>query len=314
MTSASKADVLLLTVTLMASISWMFSKEAVSLMPPLLFVAIRFLLAGSLLALAGWRQLRLLSAEQVRRAMVVGLFFGTAMCCWIMGLHFSSHIGVGAFLTSLAVVLVPVFGRLAFAERAPASTWLALPVAVAGLALLSLEGGFSLEAGQLFFVAAAVIFAFYFNLNTHAANHGTVTDVSGNTRHREKVPALALTTVVLWTVGALASAASLTLETWPPLDSLMLPSLAGWVAASAIIGTAGRFFIQTYAQSLSPNSHGVVIMVVEPVWTALMAAAWFGERMSLVQLAGCALIFTALLVNRWRALRALLKTLLARTA
>ena len=312
MTPASKADLLLLTVTLMASISWMFSKEAVLLMPPLLFIAVRFLLAGSLLALVGWRQLRQLDGEQIRRSMIVGLFFGTAMCCWIMGLHFSSHIGEGAFLTSLAVVMVPVIGRLAFNEFPPASTWMALPVAVTGLALLSLDGGFSVEPGQLFFVAAAVIFALYFNLNTHAANHGTVVAADGSTRARAKVPALALTTVVLWTVGVLATLVSATLEPWHMAGENLSWTLAGWVLASAVFGTAGRFFIQTYAQSLSPNSHGVVIMVVEPVWTALMAAAWFGERMSLMQLAGCSLIFAALLVTRGRALRALLKGLLSR--
>lgn len=303
MTSSTKADVLLLIVTLMASISWMFSKEAITLMPPLLFLAVRFLLAALLLAMVGWRQLVVLNTKQIRRAMVVGLFFGSAMCCWVMGLHFSTHIGVGAFLTSLSVVLVPVFGRLVFAERAPLSTWLALPVAVAGLALLSLEGGFSLEVGQLFFLASAVIFAFFYILNTYAANHGISIDGLGKQQHREKVPALALTTIVLFMVGILASATSLLVEPWPDIESLMLPSLAGWVAASAVIGTAGRFFLQTYAQSLSIHSHGVVIMVVEPVWTALMAAAWFGERMSLMQLSGCVLIFVALLVNRLRVLR-----------
>ena len=33
--------------------------------------------------------------------------------------------------------------------------------------------------------------------------------------------------------------------------------------------------------------------------TALLAAAWYGETMSLLQLAGCSLIFAALLINRW---------------
>lgn len=302
MTSTSKADVLLIMVTLMAAISWMFSKEAISLMPPLLFIALRFLLAASLLALFSWRQLVLLKAQQIRRSFVVGLFFGSAMCSWVMGLHFSTHVGVGAFLAILSVVMVPIISRVVFAEPAPLSTWLALPVAVSGLALLSLHHGFSLELGHLFFLAAAFIFAFFYILNTQAANHGVTIDGLGNSRHREKVPALALTTIMLFTVAMLASSFSLFFETWPDLKSLMQPSLLGWVVASAVIGTAGRFFLQTYAQSLSTSSHGVVIMIVEPIWTALIAALWFGERMTLIQLSGCVLIFVALLVSRWRML------------
>jgi drug/metabolite transporter (DMT)-like permease len=47
------------------------------------------------------------------------------------------------------------------------------------------------------------------------------------------------------------------------------------------------------------------------MWTALIAAAWFGEHMTWIQLAGCALIFISLLVNRWRRVRTLLKSLIA---
>jgi drug/metabolite transporter (DMT)-like permease len=46
-----------------------------------------------------------------------------------------------------------------------------------------------------------------------------------------------------------------------------------------------------------------VIMIVEPVWTATFAALWFTERMEMSQVFGCALIFIALLVNRWSAVR-----------
>lgn len=46
-------DVLLVAVTLIAAISWMFSKESIALMPPLLFMGLRFLLAAVFLACIG---------------------------------------------------------------------------------------------------------------------------------------------------------------------------------------------------------------------------------------------------------------------
>jgi drug/metabolite transporter (DMT)-like permease len=79
------------------------------------------------------------------------------------------------------------------------------------------------------------------------------------------------------------------------------------VIASAVVGTAGRFLLQTYAQSLATHSHGVVIRVLEPVWVALFAAGWFSESMSTTQLAGCGLIFLALLINRWGVLSKAIK-------
>ena len=309
---AHKADLLLLVVTLLAAISWMFSREAVLAMPPLLFMSLRFLLAASLLAMVAHRQLRRLSARQLFRCVRVGAVFGIAMSCWVMGLAMAEHVGEGPFLTSLGVVLVPVIARLIFAEPVPGSTWLALPVAAAGLALLSLEQGLHLEAGQLFFVAAATIFALYFNLNTRAANTISTTDRNGNPIEHPRIPALALTTVVLAVVGVLTGSLSALFEPWGEAAANATFELAIWVILSATVGTALRFLVQTYAQSLSLQSHGVVIMVLEPMWTALMAAAWFREQMTLMQLAGCALIFLSLLVNRWRAVRSLLKQALSR--
>lgn len=309
--NSTRADILLVVVTLLAAISWMFSKEAVMLMPPLLFLALRFLLAGLLLGVLALPMLGSLTREQVFQAIRVGLVFAAGMSCWIMGLQFGSHVGVGAFLTSLGVVLVPVFGKLVFRESPPASTWVALPVAVCGLALLSLggkslAGGF--DAGQLFYVAAAAIFAIYFTLNTRAANHRQVTDASGQAKQLERVPALALTAMVMLTVGSATSLLSFALEPWQPTLSHFSPAIAWWIFLSAVVGSAARFLLQTYAQSLSTNSHGVVIMVVEPVWTALFAAMWFGETMQAIQLAGCALIFAALLISRARALQRALRS------
>lgn len=307
LSQANKADALLLVVTLLAAISWMFSREAVLAMPPLLFMSLRFLLAAFFLALVAFPQLARLNREQLWRCARVGLVFGIAMSFWVLGLAFASHVGEGAFLTSLGVVLVPVIARLFFAEAVPGSTWLALPVAVAGLALLSLEQGLHLEAGQLLFIIAAAIFALYFNLNTRAANTLAIRGANGETVERPRIPALALTTVVLTVVGVVTGTLSLLFEEWQSALTQMSGRLAMWIVLSATVGTALRFLVQTYAQSLSLQSHGVVIMVLEPMWTALMAAAWFGESMSLLQVCGCGLIFLSLLVNRWRAVRKLIR-------
>jgi drug/metabolite transporter (DMT)-like permease len=50
-------------------------------------------------------------------------------------------------------------------------------------------------------------------------------------------------------------------------------------------------------------------MILEPIWTALFASIWFAETMSVSQLFGCALIFSALLVSRWQWCRKILSRL-----
>lgn len=304
---SASADLMLVGVTLLAAISWIFSREAVLIMPPLFFMALRFLLAAALLGAFAHRELRQLNAAALRRGMGAGLVFGTGMCLWVMGIFHGTHVGEGAFLTSLGVVLVPILAFLVFGERAPRSTWMALPVAAAGLALLSLKHGFRPEAGQLFYLSSAVVFAFYFSFSTRVANAQSQVNAHGETVQIAPVPPLALTTVVLFCVGLMTLVLTMAFEPWQATLQHFRPAMAGWIVISALLGTAARFLLQTYAQSLSPNTNGVVIMVLEPVWVAMLAMLWFGESMGAQQLIGCGLIFAALLINRMAALRGWLK-------
>ena len=51
-----KADLILVGATLVAAAGWIFSKESLAGLPPLLFVGVRFLLAGVVLLAFSWRQ------------------------------------------------------------------------------------------------------------------------------------------------------------------------------------------------------------------------------------------------------------------
>lgn len=280
-----RADLILLVVTLLAAVSWMFSKEALASFPPLLFMGCRFLLAGLLLTLPGRRALRRLKAEEWRASALVGLIFGIAMSFWIMGLFHAHTLGEGAFITSLAVVLVPLLSWLLFREQPAPSLWLALPLAIAGLGLLSLRHGFNPDPGQLYFFIAALMLSLTFILNGRAA---------------ARISALALSAIQLLLVGVVALSLSALLESWPAGFSA---DMWLWLLLSVTVGTAARFLLQTYAQGLASPSHAAVIMILEPVWTALIAAFWFAERMEAAQIAGCVLILLALLVNRWSAVK-----------
>lgn len=276
-----QADVLLLLVTVLAASGWIFSKEALAGMPPLLFIGTRFLLAGVILLGFAWPTLRHLPARRIRRGLLVGVLFSAAIAFWVLGLHHSQHLGESAFINSLGILLVPVVARLLFGDRPPRSTWVALPVALLGFALLSLNAGFNVEASQLLMVCAALCFALLINVNTRVVRN---------------VPALPLTTLQLISVGVVLTGLSLVVEHQPLALS---PSILGWFMTSVLLASSLRFFLQIKAQSMTTPSHAAVILMLEAVWTALFAAWWFGETMTALQLLGCSLIFMALLINRW---------------
>ena len=102
-------------------------------------------------------------------------------------------------------------------DRPPRSTWIALPVALLGFALLSLNAGFKVEASQLLMVCAALCFALLINVNTRVVRN---------------VPALPLTTLQLLSVGSVLTGLSLVVEDQPLALS---PSILGWFIASVLL-------------------------------------------------------------------------------
>ena len=282
--NALKSDVWLILVTLFAGLGWVFSAEALVGMTPLLFIGTRFLLAGFILTGFGWRALRLLSGQDWRYALLTGAVMGLALSCWIMGLSLADNMGIGAFIASLAVVFVPIVGRLLFGTSTSLSTWVAIVVALVGLAFLRLEDGFSLSASDAFFLMAALVFSVHFNLNTRFAS---------------QIPALPMTAVQLTLTGMVALGLATVFEPAPTLPEI---NILGWLLASVLIATCLRFWLQVKAQGLASASHAAVIMTLEPVWASLLGLLWFGQQMTVLQLLGCCLIFSALLVSRWRVL------------
>ncbi|MEH6651764.1 MAG: DMT family transporter [Motiliproteus sp.] len=292
LSSHARADLVLVLVTLLAAVGWIFSKEALAGLPPMLFIGSRFLLAGLVLLILGRSDLyRIKETKVLGRSLFLGAVMAAALLCWIQGLDQGSHLGEGAFITSLGVVLVPVLARLLFGDTVASSTWVSLPVAVTGLALLSLDGGFDPDPGQLYFLSAAVLFSFHFTLIARLA---------------ATIPAVILTANQLLVAGLISTIASAIIEPWP---AQVATSVWGWFLASALIATSLRFSLQTYGQGLAPVSHVALIMVLEPVWTALIAAVWFDETMQPLQILGCTLIFSAMLISRWRWYRGLLQSL-----
>lgn len=279
--SPLKADLLLMLVTLLAAAGWVFSLQSLKGLPPLLFMGVRFCAAGLLLGGFVRRGQWPAPAQRVRAA-AIGAVMAFTMLCWILGLHWVHNVGVGAFICSLGMVFAPLLGWLLFRQPVSAQTWSGAAIAMAGLACLTLGHGFTLSLSDLLFLATAGGLALHFNLNG---------------RFAARIPVLPLTALQLLVVGIGCLLASTGFEAWPLWPAI---EVFGWLAASVLIATSLRFFLQLKAQSLGSAGHAALIMTLEPVWTAIIAAAWRGERMSALQLAGCLLIFISLFVCRWR--------------
>lgn len=280
--SPLRADLFLVAVTLLAAAGWLFSRQVVrGGLPPFLFIGSRFALASLVLAALAPRELRALGRRDLRRALSTGVAFGVGTLLWVLGLTHTTQLGIGAFINSMAVVLIPVVGRLVFRAEIARRTWLAVAIGAAGLGLLSSRSGFRPATSDLFYAGSALASALHFNLNA---------------RYSGRMPAQALTAVQLGVVGVMGLLLSALAEPWP--SSVGVP-IVGYVVAAVLFSTSLRFLLLVRAQRVAPVGHAALIMALEPVWTAAAAALLLGERMALPQLLGCLLIVAALVLNRF---------------
>lgn len=282
-------ELLFLGVTILAAAGWVLSKLALDGFQPFTFMAVRFFIAAVVLALLCLPQLRSLNKNQIARCALTGLLFGSTLMLWVKGLAHTSLIGESAFIISLAVMLVPVFGFFIFSEKIPAILFVSLVPAIAGLALLTLENKFRLEVGQWYFIAATFGFALHLNMSSHF--------VKG-------ISSLANTTIQLVMVAIVSMVCALMFENFA-LAVGGVPWM--WLVLSAVVATSLRFAMQNKSLQLISPSHAAIIFLVEPVWTALLGVLMLGEVLSASKLAGCGLIFTALLVYRSKAIVAFVR-------
>ena len=280
-----RAEFLLMLVTFIAAGGWLFSKSALAEFLPHSFVALRFTLAGVVLAVIFYRQISSLNVHQAIRCTVVGIVLGLALQVWVIALQQTEFIGEGSFLVSLTVILVPLISWMFYGVRLTPALFVALIPAVLGLACLFLERSFVLESSILYFLLATVGFSLHLNMSVY---------------YVRSIPPLALSAIQLTSAGLVSVLCTWAFESTDFMPMLQSVSATAWywLLASSLIATSLRFALQTQALQHLEASHASMIFLAEPVFTTMLGALTLGERMSVKQLLGCLLIFTSLLIFR----------------
>lgn len=278
--SERKATLVLVATTMIAALGWIFSKETIQGLPPFGFIGLRFTIASICLLPLCIRPLLAANVKDVLSASGVGLLIGSAVMTWIYAISISDTLGEGAFIMSLSMLFVPIVAWALFGQRPQRIFWVSLPIAVLGLACLSLAGGWQQSASQFWFLVAALILALHFNLNS---------------KYSQRLPVLLLTCLQLFTAGCLGLFVSFCLESRPTeVDS----SIWVWFALSTLLATSLRYVMQTMGQKFVQAGNAALIMILEPVWTVMLSVFWYGEVLTANKLVGCALILFSLIVYR----------------
>ena len=267
------ATLLLVALTAVWGSTFFLIRDLLETVPPLDFLAVRFSLSAVIMLIVFWRPVRALSRRQVLVGVGLGALYGLAQIFQTQGLT-TTPASVSGFITGTYVVLTPVFTAVLLRQRVPGSTWAAVGLATAGLALLSLNG-FSVGVGEALTLLAAALYALH---------------IVGLGRYSASEIATGLSVVQMVAIAVLCAIGAVP-------GGVVLPSTPGqWASVLYMVVFASilALWVQTWAQAHMPATRAAIVMTLEPVFAAFFAVTLGDETATLRMVLGGALVLTAM--------------------
>lgn len=281
----SRADLALLLICAIWGTTFALLRDALHEISPGLLVAIRFTIAALVLGGFYLRRLRGWRPQWIRDGLGIGLVVAAGYITQAIGLRTVSA-SRSAFITSMSIAFVPFIAFAVLRTRPVLGETLGVALAVAGLVLFSADAGFSLTPGELWTLAGAAAWALQI----------VVTHVAG-----KRSPAVPIS--ILQTLVGAAAGWTLVLAGGEPVPARAIPW--GVLVYLGTVATAFIVVVQTWALARTSSVKAGVLYATEPIFAAIFAVSFFGERMTPRELAGAALILLGVVVSElWRPLRA----------
>jgi drug/metabolite transporter (DMT)-like permease len=243
-------------------------KQTLTLVSPLVFLAIRFLLAS--VFVLPW--LRGLSRRELVGGLILGALFWAGFVFQTIGLQYTTPSRSG-FITGLSTPLVPIAYFVVYRRRVALTTMLAVIVTGIGMYLLTRPGGMSagINLGDILTLGCAVLFAFQIVAVGHYA------PIARPER---------LVAIELAMTGLLSALVAPVLES-PRLA--LVPSVALAIAFLSVTATV-TFYLQLGAQKVVSPALTAIIFTLEALAAAVTSWIVLGETLTPGQWLGGALI------------------------
>lgn len=270
------ATAALILVTAVWGVTFVQVKDAVELYPLFAFLGVRYLIATAALAPVAARRLRGLGRDGLVAGAVLGVLIALGIGLQTAGLERTTVTNTG-FITGLYVLFTPLLGLALFRTRIPRELWLAVGLAIAGLALLSGVPESSAD-GDLLVLASTVAQALQIVMVERYAN---------------RFDAFALVWVEVATACIVFVAIAIA------LGDLSVPHGATVWAALLVTGlfaVAFAYLVQVWAQRRVSATRIAIIFSLETVFAGVAGYLFAGDRLGALGLAGCAVIFTGIAI------------------
>ncbi len=154
------AELMMLAACVVWGSAFAVMKDTLGAIAPSYILAFRFTIASLFMGLFLWKRLRRLSKKEWLAGLVLGGLLYAAYLTQTIGLQYTTA-GKNAFLTAVYVVLVPFMLWGVRRIRPDKFNVSAAVLCLAGIGILSLEGDFSINIGDLLTLVGGVFYGIH---------------------------------------------------------------------------------------------------------------------------------------------------------
>ena len=276
--SEKNAKVLLASVILARSSSYVLQKIGLTNIDVFNLMGIRFLLAFIIMLLIFNKKLRYADKSSVISGLIVGTIYFVVMSFEVFSLK-TCESSTTAFLENTAIVMVPLFEALLLKKMPLPRTIIGFLMAITGVALMTLRGAsIYFSVGHILAIGAAATYAVAI----------IITD-----RVSKKANALVIGIVQLGTMGSLSVISSFLFET-PHLPSEPMSWFA--IVLLALVCSCFGFTLQPVAQKYTSAETTGLYCAFGPLGAGVLGWICLGEAFSILALIGAVLILLSIVL------------------
>lgn len=291
MSKKMRGNLILLLTALIWGTAFVAQSAGMEHVQPFTYNGVRTLIGGLVLIPVIFLFDRLKPADQrpspdeqkeIRRnSLIGGAACGVVLCVASSFQQFGISMttaGKAGFITALYIVIVPLLGVF-IKKKIPKITWLCVGIAVVGFYLLCVKEGFSVSSGDLLVLCCA----FFFSIHIMVIDYFNGKQVDG----------VRMSCIQFLVAGLISLVLMLVFEQ-PSLENLW--AAKGSILYAGVLSCGVAYTLQILGQRDTEPTTATLILSLESVFAALSGWALLHETLSFKELAGCALVFAAVIL------------------
>ena len=220
------------------------------------------------------------SKEEKKMELIGGICCGLALCVATnlqqIGMQYTT-VGKAGFITALYIVLVPIFG-IFLKKKVEARIWVSVMISVVGLYLLCITDKLVLGKGDTLVLLCAVVFTI----------HILVIDYFS-----PKADGVRIACIQFFVTGILSAIPMFLFET-PRLSDIFAAAVP--VLYAGVLSSGVAYTLQIVAQKDADPTVASLILSLESVFSVLGGWMILGQKLSIREIAGCILMFSAIIL------------------